>query len=405
MSKVFYFDQTKCSGCHSCQIGCKDEHVGNDWMPYARPQPLTGQFWCKLEEHVRGNMPQVRVEYYPVMCQHCEDAPCIDACENKAIHQRDDGLVIIDPKKCTGRQACVAACPYDAIYFNTELRLAQKCTGCAHLLDRGWPIDKPRCVDSCIENALDFGERTEFPLANAEIWPVNFGPDLETRVFYSKIPKRFIAGTVYDPGNDEVVIGGTCTVSGDGSGTATTDKFGDFWIEDLPVGNFSLTINAAGQTKTIDDISTEKDVGLGYIELEGGSTANPAVVYPPPLKEMIEPEEQDPIPSPDGKVQLNSYRYWDADFMGMLVVKIWGVVENLTDEALTVKVTIDFINMDGSVTETQSEVVELSGQKGATASYEIFSGGIENQPRYPDWDSNQFEASVEVIGLQKKYRC
>jgi len=112
--KVFVFDVAKCSGCYCCQVACKDEHCGNDWMPYARPQPETGQFWLKLDEYVRGTIPKVKVDYIPNMCMHCDDAPCIPACPNEAISKRDDGLVIIDPKKCTGSQLCIDACPYGA---------------------------------------------------------------------------------------------------------------------------------------------------------------------------------------------------------------------------------------------------------------------------------------------------
>ena len=82
--KVFVVDTSMCNGCYTCQIACKDEHVGNDWSPYAKPQPDTGQFWMKMNETVRGNVPQVRMTYLPVMCQHCEDAPCKTACQSKA---------------------------------------------------------------------------------------------------------------------------------------------------------------------------------------------------------------------------------------------------------------------------------------------------------------------------------
>ena len=47
MGKAFVIDVAKCSGCYNCQLACKDEHAENDWMPYAKPQPLTGQFWCR----------------------------------------------------------------------------------------------------------------------------------------------------------------------------------------------------------------------------------------------------------------------------------------------------------------------------------------------------------------------
>ncbi|MFH0915517.1 MAG: oxidoreductase, partial [bacterium] len=45
MGKVMVIDLSICNGCHNCQVACKDEHVGNDWSPIARPQPDTGQFW------------------------------------------------------------------------------------------------------------------------------------------------------------------------------------------------------------------------------------------------------------------------------------------------------------------------------------------------------------------------
>jgi sulfite dehydrogenase (quinone) subunit SoeB len=267
--KVFVFDASKCNGCHSCQVACKDEHAGNDWMPYAKPQLETGQFWYKLNEYVRGSIPKVKVAYVPTLCMHCDDAPCIPACPNQSISKRDDGLVLIDPAKCTGSQLCMDACPYGAITYNQGLKLAQKCTGCAHLLDRGWPITEPRCVDACITGALVFGEEADLQdlIAKAEPLEPNFGDPQKVRVYYLNLPKRFIAGTVYDPATKEVVIGANLSLSGDSTATATTDEFGDFWFEGLKVGNYSLKIDAAGKTKTMADISTEKDVNLGDIAL------------------------------------------------------------------------------------------------------------------------------------------
>ena len=152
------------------------------------------------------------MHYIPNLCKHCDEPPCIDACPVEgAIYKRDDGLVIIDPVKCTGCKKCVDACPYGAIYFNDDLNLAQKCTGCAHLLDDGeWDA---RCVDACPTEAIKFGEESELAdlIARAEV----IKPESATkpRVYYLNIPKKFIAGTVYDPIEKEVVIGATCTLT------------------------------------------------------------------------------------------------------------------------------------------------------------------------------------------------
>jgi Fe-S-cluster-containing dehydrogenase component len=77
--KVFVIDVSKCNGCYNCQLVCKDEHVDNDWTPYAKPQPELGHFWLKLNEKVRGQVPKVKMSYVPRPCMHCDNAPCIEA--------------------------------------------------------------------------------------------------------------------------------------------------------------------------------------------------------------------------------------------------------------------------------------------------------------------------------------
>lgn len=269
MKKAFIIDVSRCNGCYACQIVCKDEHVGNDWTPYAKPQPDTGQFWVKINETVRGTVPKVKVAYRPHLCMHCDKAPCMEACPIEgAIYKRSDGLVIIDPVKCTGCKNCVDSCPYDAIYFNEDLNIAQKCTGCAHLLDRGWT--EPRCADACPTLALRFADESDVKdlAGKAEV----LNPELKTkpRAYYLNLPRKFVAGTVYDPVEKEVIIGATCTLTESGSSnkcTAKTDGFGDFWFEGLEIGKFSLKIESDGKSKTIDSISTEKDMNLGDIPL------------------------------------------------------------------------------------------------------------------------------------------
>ena len=68
-------------------------------------------------------------------------------------------------------------------------------------------------------------------------------------MYYLNIPKKFIAGTVYDPKEKEVVIGATCTLTPAAGGaalTVATDEFGDFWFNDIEAGTYALSITADG---------------------------------------------------------------------------------------------------------------------------------------------------------------
>jgi tetrathionate reductase subunit B len=267
--KAFVIDVAACNGCYACQIVCKDEHVANDWSPIAKPQPDTGQFWLRLTEHIRGTVPKVKMHYVARMCGHCREASCMKSCPIPgAIYRRADGLVIVDGDKCTGCKLCVDACEYGALFFNENLNVAQKCTGCAHLLDGGeWK--EPRCVDVCPTEAIKFGEESELAkeIAKAEVLLPETG--CQPRAYYLNLPKQFVGGTVYDPVAEDVVIGATCTLTGNGGKQTTkTDDFGDFWFEGLPEGKFSLSIAASGfKAKSVDDISTAKSVNLGDIPL------------------------------------------------------------------------------------------------------------------------------------------
>ncbi len=271
--KVFAIDLSVCNGCYCCQIACKDEHVGNDWSPYAKPQPDTGQFWIGLTELVRGQVPKVKVTYIPKLCHHCDEAPCMAECKAEAIYQRDDGMVIIDPVKCTGCKLCADTCPHDAIFFNEQLNIAQKCTGCSHLRDNDpeeWPV--PRCVDQCPTDALRFGEEDEFADFIEEAELLNPGAGTKSRVYYKHLPRKFVAGTVYDPREKEVIIGADCTLKDNSSGetfTAVTDNFGDFWFRGLADDRtFTLTITKGRKSKTVRNIATATDLSLGDIPMK-----------------------------------------------------------------------------------------------------------------------------------------
>jgi tetrathionate reductase subunit B len=268
--KALVIDITKCNGCYNCQLACKDEHVANDWTPYAKPQPDTGQFWMKITDIVRGTVPKVKVAYMHDICQHCDEAPCIPACPRNAIYKRDDGIVIIDPEKCAGHRNCIDACPYHAIYFNWDLNISQKCTMCAHLLDKGWK--EPRCVEVCPTEALKFGEEEDLKedIKRAEILLPEY--KAKPRVYYIALPKRFVAGAVYDPDDDECIKDVTATLTDAETGekfTVKTDNYGDFWFENMKVDHtYSLRLEKAEYYPLeMKDIRTTKDINVGDIKL------------------------------------------------------------------------------------------------------------------------------------------
>ncbi len=270
MGKVLVIDINKCNGCHNCQVVCKDEHVSNDWTPIAKPQPDTGQFWNKVYSMTRGSVPKVKVSYLHSICQHCDDAPCIESCNVDAIYKREDGAVIIDPIKCRGNQLCLSACPYEnVIYFNDSLNIAQKCTFCAHLLDDGWT--EPRCVDACPTGAFTFGDEEDLKDLIAQAEPLKPDKDVKPRVYYIGLPKPFIAGAVFQPETDECTEGAKVVATSLASGAkaeTTTDSYGDFWLNDLEPGEYRLVVEKAGFLgEKMEAVDVSKDVNVGDIAI------------------------------------------------------------------------------------------------------------------------------------------
>jgi tetrathionate reductase subunit B len=124
-------------------------------------------------------------------------------------------------------------------------------------------------VDSCPTGALKFGEESELAglIAQAQVKKPEAGT--KPRVYYLNVPKKFIAGTVYDPVEKEVVIGATvtATAAGGASCSTQTDAFGDFWLHGLDESTYAVTIAADGFAPATCEVSTEQDVSLGDIPL------------------------------------------------------------------------------------------------------------------------------------------
>ena len=87
--KSIIVDLDRCNGCFNCQIACKDEHCDNDWRPIAAPQPMTGQFWCKVDQKERGRVPVVSVDYTPTFCGMCDNAECMNAVSDGSVYRRE----------------------------------------------------------------------------------------------------------------------------------------------------------------------------------------------------------------------------------------------------------------------------------------------------------------------------
>ncbi len=265
-------DENRCNGCYACFLACRDEFCGNDYLPYSAAQPYSGHFWMRVLEHERGTFPKVKVAYTSIPCMHCDNAPCIRPGDD-AVYKRPDGIVIIDPVKAIGRKDLLSTCPYQVIYWNEQKMLPQKCTLCAHLLDKGW--QEPRCVEVCPNNALIFGDLSDqnseiskrLEKDKVEILHPEYG--LKERVKYIGLPKRFIAGSVIFGDTDKCAENVAVTVTGSNEKrTTSTNNYGDFEFEGLPKETeYIVQIEHLGyQTRKIK-VRTKLDIYLGDIIL------------------------------------------------------------------------------------------------------------------------------------------
>ena len=246
--KMILIDPSKCLQCGNCMIACKDEHSDNDWSPIAAPQS-EGQFWIRIEQKEVSSGTRIREERIPVLCQHCADADCITACKEGAIYRRDDGIVIIDPKKCTGCDDCIEACAYDAIFKNKELNICQKCTLCAHLLDAGW--ERPRCVTACPVDALMVMDIMDLIQENLYAPLEKLKPKLDDKplIAYVNLPCPFVGGEVVSSVDGALLRDVKVTALHQVTGTKAkvfTNAFGDFDIERLEPGYYTLRFEKDG---------------------------------------------------------------------------------------------------------------------------------------------------------------
>jgi Fe-S-cluster-containing dehydrogenase component/formate-dependent nitrite reductase membrane component NrfD len=205
-------DQTRCIGCHACTTACKSENEV--------PLSVTRTYVKSVEV---GSFPQTQRSFQVTRCNMCENAPCVAACPTGAMYQTEHGLVDFDKSICIGCKACIAACPYDAIFINPEDHSAEKCNFCSHRLEVGL---EPACVVVCPVEAIFVGDINDPASRVAEV--VNRQPVTVRRPEKGTRPKVFYKGAhqatldpiaARRPGGDtfmwsEQTAGGDHSVSG-----------------------------------------------------------------------------------------------------------------------------------------------------------------------------------------------
>lgn len=161
-------DLRRCIGCNACSVACKQEHGTPEGIHFAR-----------VVTREVGTYPATRRTFLPVLCNHCDDAPCAQACPSGATYIRGDGIVTVDREVCIGCRACAVACPYmnrhyiergllqhgysgdgvsplEAVKFaEFEEGTMTKCNFCAHRVDQGL---EPACVVTCPTECRFFGD-------------------------------------------------------------------------------------------------------------------------------------------------------------------------------------------------------------------------------------------------------
>jgi Fe-S-cluster-containing dehydrogenase component/formate-dependent nitrite reductase membrane component NrfD len=140
----FAIDLRKCIGCHACTIACKAEHE----IPVG-----VNRCWVKTVE--KGTFPDARRLFFPVLCNQCEDAPCVRICPTRALYRRRDGIVDLHGDRCIGCRACMEACPYDQLFIDPNTHTAEKCNFCANRVENEL---LPACVSVCPTECRIFGD-------------------------------------------------------------------------------------------------------------------------------------------------------------------------------------------------------------------------------------------------------
>lgn len=157
-------DVTRCTGCNQCVQACTEvNHLGAlEYLPQQSPDGLSARRWSSIVESPEGG-------FVRKFCRHCLEPACVSACPVGAMYRTPEGAVLYDSQKCMGCRYCMMACPFGIPRYewDSPAPLVQKCTLCYSRIQQG---QLPACVETCPEQVLTFGERSELlALANQRI--------------------------------------------------------------------------------------------------------------------------------------------------------------------------------------------------------------------------------------------
>jgi protein NrfC len=156
--------QNRCVDCELCKEACvKTNNV-----------PSYGYRTTILETYkITGPSESERL-FMPVLCNHCNRPPCVRVCPTRATYKdKKTGIVMMNIKKCIGCKTCMAACPYNARYFNEETRAIDKCNFCYDTrLSKG--KKDTACVEACPAKVRVFGDLAD---TNSEVYKLIHSAD------------------------------------------------------------------------------------------------------------------------------------------------------------------------------------------------------------------------------------
>lgn len=157
MQYGFLFDSSRCTGCKTCEMACKDYWDLGPKITYRRVFCYEGGDWVRLENGAWKK--NVFFYYLSISCNHCSSPVCVQVCPTGAMHkEKNFGLVLVNQRVCVGCGYCSLACPYGAPSVDDGAHRSVKCDGCHDRLLRG---DSPICVEACPMRALGFRDIEE----------------------------------------------------------------------------------------------------------------------------------------------------------------------------------------------------------------------------------------------------